>query len=78
MNQLPVIIKRRMMEKLLFEQGFERALQQKNHTLYKHKDGRFTTMPRYRSKKLALPVLKLILKEIHVEIDEYNEFVKNI
>jgi hypothetical protein len=35
-------------------------------------------MPRYRGKKLALPVLKLILKEIHVEVDEYNEFVKNI
>lgn len=67
-----------MMEKLLFQQGFERASQLKSHTLYKHKDGRFTTIPRYRGKKLALPVLRLILKEIHVDIDEYNEFVNNI
>jgi len=75
-NDLPLIPKRRTMEKLLLHLGFKKITQQKCHTIYKHQDGRVTTLPGYRGKKLAFPLLKLILKEINLAAPQYNELMK--
>lgn len=76
MNELPLIPKRRTMEKLLLHLGFVKITQLTCHTLFKHADGRVTTLPGYRGKKLAFPLLKLILKEINLAAPEYNQLMK--
>ncbi len=79
MSELPVLPetpKRRTMERLLLHLGFIRITQLKCHSLYKHEDGRVTTLPGYRGKKLAFPLLKLILKEINLAAPQYNELLK--
>lgn len=76
MNELPLIPKRRTLEKLLLHLEFKKIVQQTSHTLFKHEDGRVTTLPGYRGKKLAFPLLKLILKEINLAAPQYNELMK--
>jgi predicted RNA binding protein YcfA (HicA-like mRNA interferase family) len=74
-NELPLIPKRRTMEKLLLHLGFKKITQQTCHTLYKHEDGRVTTLPGYRGRKLAFPLLNVILKEIDLTAQRYNQLM---
>ncbi|HLP58748.1 MAG TPA: type II toxin-antitoxin system HicA family toxin [Candidatus Deferrimicrobium sp.] len=76
MNELPLLPKRRSLEKLLLQLEFKKIGQLKNHALYKHEDGRLTTLPGYRGKKLAFTLLRLILKEINIDATQYNELIK--
>jgi predicted RNA binding protein YcfA (HicA-like mRNA interferase family) len=76
-NELPVLPKRRTLEKLLFHLEFKKIGQLKNHSIYKHEDGRLTTLPGYRGKNLAFTLLRLILKEINLTVSQYNELIKN-
>lgn len=76
MSELPLLPKRRSLEKLLLHLEFKKISQLKNHTIYKHEDGRLTTLPGYRGKRLAFTLLKLILKEINLDAPQYNELIK--
>lgn len=76
MSELPILPKRRSLEKLLLHLEFKKISQLKNHTIYKHEDGRLTTLPSYRGKNLAFTLLKLILKEINLAAPQYNELIK--
>lgn len=66
------------MEKLLFYLGFEKTRQKGSHALYRHSDGRTTTLPHHKGRELALPLIREILREIEVTIDEYNEYLKKL
>lgn len=77
MSQLEPV-KNRTMEKLLFLLGFEKIHQKGHHAFYKHKDGRATTLPRHRGTKIAPPLLKEILKEIQISIDQFNDFLSEV
>lgn len=66
------------MEKLLNKLGFERVRQKGSHVFYRHPDGRTTSVPHHRGRDLARPLIKEILREIEISVDEYNEFLKKI
>lgn len=72
------IIDARKMEKLLNKLGFERVRQKGSHVFYRHPDGRTTSVPHHRGRDLARPLIKEILREIEISVDEYNEFLKKI
>ncbi|KUO73034.1 MAG: hypothetical protein APF77_20380 [Clostridia bacterium BRH_c25] len=72
------LIDAKKMEKLLYEIGFERVRQKGSHVFYRHKDGRTTTVPFHSSKDLARPLIREILQEINLSVEEYNEIVKII
>lgn len=74
MSQLPVI-KRRLVDKLLVRLGFEKVSQSRSHTYYRHEDGRVTTLPSPRGRKLAPPLVKEILKEIDLEKEEFIQMI---
>ena len=61
------------MEKILFKLGFEKIRKKGSHAFYQHPDGRTTTIPFHGSKDLPRPLLRDILREINISIDEYNE-----
>jgi len=53
--------------------GFFVVRTNKNHKLLMHQDCRRTTIPTYKNRPISPVILKLILKDITVDI---NEFLK--
>ena len=72
------IVDAKTMEKLLLLLGFERVRQKGSHVFYRHPDGRTTTIPHHKGRVLVRSLIKEILKEIEVTIDEYNEILKKL
>ena len=72
------IIDARIMEKLLFKLGFERVRQKGSHVFYRHPDGRTTSVPHHRGRDLARPLIKEILREIELNSDEYEEYLRKL
>ncbi len=72
------IIDTKEMEKLLFLLGFKKIRQKGNHAFYRHPDGRITTLPHHRGRVLARPLIREILREIEISVDDYNLYLKKI
>lgn len=72
------LIDGKTMEKLLLQMGFEKIRQKGSHAFYRHCDGRVTTVPFHTGKDLARPLIREILNEINLSIDEYNELLKQL
>ncbi len=77
MSHLP-LIKAKKMEKLLFTLGFNKIRQKGSHVFYKHTDKRTTTIPHHVGKVLARPLIKKILQDIELSVDEYNRIIQDI
>jgi predicted RNA binding protein YcfA (HicA-like mRNA interferase family) len=63
------------LERLLFDLGFVEVRQKGSHVFYRHEDGRTTTIPHHSSKDLPRPLLRAILRQINLTVDEYNAVV---
>ncbi len=72
------LIDAQTMEKLLFLLGFERVRQKGSHVFYRHPDGRTTTVPHHKGRVLARPLIREILREIEITLDEYLESLKKL
>jgi predicted RNA binding protein YcfA (HicA-like mRNA interferase family) len=66
------------MEKVLFLLGFERIRQKGSHVFYRHSDGRTTTVPHHKGRVLARPLVREILREIEITVDEYNQHLDKL
>jgi len=72
------LINAKTMEKLLLELGFEKTRQKGSHAFYRHDDGRTTTIPHHKARMLARPLIREILREIEITIDDYNIHIKKL
>lgn len=70
MSKLPVV-DARTMEKLLISLRFAKRRQKGSHAFYAHPDGRTTTLPHHPGRQLARPLVREILREIEMSVDEY-------
>jgi predicted RNA binding protein YcfA (HicA-like mRNA interferase family) len=70
------LVKATELEKVLYQLGFVKKRQKGSHAFYRHDDGRTTTIPFHTGKDLPRPLLREILSEIKLSIDEYNSLVK--
>ncbi len=77
MNRLR-IVDAKTLEKVVFSLGFERVRQKGSHIFYRHSDGRTTTIPHHGNRVLARPLLREILREIDITVDEYNRILDEI
>jgi predicted RNA binding protein YcfA (HicA-like mRNA interferase family) len=77
LTKLQVIDAERM-ERLLLLLGFEKARQKGSHVFYRHSDGRTTTVPHHKGRVLARPLIREILREIEISVDQYNEYLKKL
>jgi len=70
LSRLPIIDCRKM-EHLLLELGFTIVRQKGSHVLYRHPDGRTTTVPHHLGRDLARPLIREILREIDLTPEQY-------
>lgn len=61
------------LEKILFALGFIMVRQKGSHVFYRHADGRTTTIPHHKGHDLARPLLRSILREIKLDVEEFNK-----
>jgi predicted RNA binding protein YcfA (HicA-like mRNA interferase family) len=77
MTRLP-ILDSRTLEKVLFGLGFEKVRQKGSHVLYRHPDGRTTTIPFHKGRAVARPRLHEILREIQLTPEMLLDALKNL
>lgn len=65
-------------EKLLLLLGFVKQRQKGSHAFYKHEDGRYTVIPFHSSKVISRPLMRKILNEINLDVEEYNNLIEKI
>ena len=70
MSKLPVVSAKEL-EKILLKLGFEITRQKGSHRFYKHPDGRYTTIPHHPGEDISRPLIRAILREIELDVDEY-------
>lgn len=71
MSKLKIITSSDMC-RLLEKYGFEAIRQKGSHRFYKHSDGRTTVVPVHAA-DLDRTLVRKILKDIDLSIDEYNK-----
>ena len=72
------LINAKQMEKMLLRLGFEKVRQKGSHAFYRHSDGRVTTVPHHKARVLARPLIREILREIEMTIEDYNNHLKKL
>jgi predicted RNA binding protein YcfA (HicA-like mRNA interferase family) len=77
MTRLP-IVNSRTMEKVLLHLGFEPVRQRGSHAFYRHPDGRTTTVPHHSGRVLARPLLREILREIDITVDQFRRELEEL
>jgi predicted RNA binding protein YcfA (HicA-like mRNA interferase family) len=76
-SRLP-IVNFKTMEKLLLKLGFEPVRQKGSHVFYRHADGRTTTVPNHPGRDIARPLIREILREIELNIDDFSQELDNL
>jgi predicted RNA binding protein YcfA (HicA-like mRNA interferase family) len=71
------LIDAKRMEKLLLTEGFVKIRQKGSHAFYRHPDGRTTTLPHHKGRLLARPLIREILREIEITVDQYNSLLES-
>ncbi len=74
MSKLP-LINFKIMEKILTNLGFEKVRQKGSHVFFRHENGRTTTVPNHKGRDLARPLIREILREIELTL---NDFLKEL
>ena len=57
---------------ILEKLGFARIRQSGSHAIYHHADGRWTTVPVHKGKDLGKGILRKILKDAKISVDEFE------
>ncbi|MCL2638260.1 MAG: type II toxin-antitoxin system HicA family toxin [Oscillospiraceae bacterium] len=70
-----VLVNAVSLEKLILKLGFAKMRQKGSHAFYRHEDGRTTTIPFHTGKDIPRPLLRKILNEIKISVDEYNDLL---
>lgn len=70
MGTIPVLKPREVAE-ILERLGFSETRQKGSHKQYRHPDGRYTTLPFHKGRDISPILLKQIVKDIGLTIDEF-------
>ncbi len=77
MSRLP-ITNARVLEKILLLLGFKVIRQKGSHVFYRHPDGRYTTIPHHAGVDISRPLLRTILKEVNLSIEEFMVLLQKV
>ena len=67
------MLKARDVVEILEKLGFFEARQKGSHKQFKHRDGRFTTVPFHQGRDISPVLLRQIAKDIGITIEEFLE-----
>ncbi len=59
--------------KILSKLGFKMIHQKGSHSIWTHPDGRSTTVPIHPGRKLPRGLIRKILKDIDLSVEDYNK-----
>ncbi len=77
MTRLP-IVDVKTMAKVLRRLGFEPVRQKGSHVFYRHADGRTTTLPHHPGRDLSRPLIREILREIEISLEQFNDELQKL
>ncbi|OQX53483.1 MAG: hypothetical protein B5M48_03360 [Candidatus Omnitrophica bacterium 4484_213] len=77
MSKLQIVDVKKM-ERLLFVLGFEKIRQRESHIFYRHPDGKATTIPYHKGRVFARPLIREILREIEITVEDCNNYLKKL
>jgi predicted RNA binding protein YcfA (HicA-like mRNA interferase family) len=77
LTRLP-IVDFKSMDRLLRKLDFVSVRQKGSHVFYRHPDGRTTTLPRHPGRDLARPLVREILREIELTVEQFNQELKRL
>ena len=69
MSKLP-LVDAKTFEKLLISLGFE-VKKKGSHVFYRHPDGRYTTLPHHKGRKIGRSLIRSILRQIELTPEQY-------
>jgi len=58
--------------KVLKKLEFVKIRQSSSHAVFRHKDGRWTTVPIHKGKDVGKGLLRKILKDINISVDDFE------
>jgi predicted RNA binding protein YcfA (HicA-like mRNA interferase family) len=67
----------RVMDRTLRKLGFARVRQKGSHVLYRHPDGRTTTVPHHKGRDLAVPLVRTILADVRMSVDDFMRLLQS-
>ena len=71
-SRLPALTAREVI-KLLDEKGFVKVRQSGSHAIFRHPDGRRTTVPIHKKRDLGRGLLRQIMKDAEISIEELSK-----
>ena len=77
MSKIPSV-DAKTLEKVLLKIGFKKIRQKGSHVFYRHSDGRYTTLPFHLSKDVPRILVRVVLKEIGLSVDDFNEILRKL
>jgi len=77
MSKLPIINFNKM-NQILINLGFEKVRQKGSHVFYRHPDGRTTTVPNHAGKDLARPLIREIIREIEIALEDFLQELNKV
>ena len=77
MSKIPSV-DAKTLEKVLLKIGFKKIRQKGSHVFYRHPDGRYTTLPFHLSKDVPKILVRIVLKEIGLSIDDFNKILRKL
>ena len=72
MSKLTIISPQKMCS-ILRKLGFELIRQKGSHAFYRHPDGRSTVIPMHKGEDIGRGMIRSILREIEISVDEYEK-----
>jgi len=77
MSKLPMA-NFKTMDKILRRLGFIAVRQKGSHVFYRHEDGRTTTLPNHGKRDIARPLMREILREISISLEEFIKLLEDV
>jgi len=75
MPPIPVI-NYKIIRNILLKLGFFEVRQKGSHVFFRHSDGKTTTVPNHKGRDLAVPLVRAILREIEISVEEFIQMMK--
>ena len=73
-----VVIPPAKMAKILEKLGFNMVRQKGSHAFFAHSDGRVTVVPMHKGEDLGKGMIKSILNDIKVSLEEYDRLRQEV
>ena len=73
-----VIISSAKMAKILEKLGFKMIRQKGSHAFFRHTDGRATVIPTHKGEDLGKGIIKSILNDVEISLEEYDKLRQEV